>query len=50
MKELREVRGMIGLPLELDPLFEPKKLGELLEFHQQQRSKPTDDGGYSSTV
>ena len=50
LAELKQALGPMGLPIERDLHFEAKKLGELLEFHQQQRNKPIDDGDYSSTV
>ncbi len=39
LKELKEARGSLGLPIERDLNFEPKTLGELMEWHRQQREK-----------
>ena len=37
LKELQEVRGPMGLPIERDLHFEPKSLRELLEMHKRER-------------
>lgn len=37
LQELKDVRGPMGLQIERDLHYEPKKLGELLEWHRQQR-------------
>lgn len=39
LSELQQVLGPMGLPIERDLHFEPKKLGELLEWHRQQRNQ-----------
>ena len=36
LSELQSVTGPLGLPIERDIHFEPKKLGELMEAHKQQ--------------
>lgn len=36
-RELKSVRGALGLPIERDLYFEPKPLRELREMHEQQR-------------
>ena len=35
LSELQGARGPLGLPIERDQHFEPKKLGELLEEHRR---------------
>ena len=37
LKELQEVRGPLGLPIERDLHFEPKTLQELMEWHEKQQ-------------
>ena len=37
LSELEEVRGPMGLQIERDTHFEPRKLRELLEMHRNQR-------------
>ena len=37
LKELQEVRGPMGLPIERDLYYEPKSLRELMEKHQEER-------------
>jgi hypothetical protein len=37
LKELKEVAGPLGLPIERDIHFEPKSLNELMEMHKIQR-------------
>jgi hypothetical protein len=37
LKELQEVKGPIGLPIEKDLYYEPKSLKELMEWHRKQR-------------
>ena len=37
LSELQAVRGPWGLPIERDIHFEPKTLGEMLEYHEQER-------------
>jgi hypothetical protein len=37
LKELEEVRGLLGLPIERDLHFEPKTLKELQEIHERER-------------
>jgi Protein of unknown function (DUF2958) len=37
LKELKEVRGPLGLPIERDLHYEPKTLRELKEWHEKQR-------------
>jgi hypothetical protein len=39
LQELRDARGPMGLPIERDLYFEPKKLCELLEWHKKQRNE-----------
>jgi hypothetical protein len=39
LSELQQVLGPMGLPIERDLHFEPKKLGELLEWHKQLRNQ-----------
>ncbi len=39
LSELQQVVGPLGLPIERDIHFEPKKLGELLDWHRQQRKQ-----------
>ena len=39
LKEMQEVRGPLGLPIELDLYFEPKSLRELMERHQRGRGE-----------
>lgn len=39
LKELQEVRGPLGLPIERDLHFEPKSLKELQEIHKQERQE-----------
>ena len=39
LSELQQAVGLLGLPIERDLHFEPKKLGELLEMHKQQRNQ-----------
>jgi len=41
LSELQQVLGPMGLPIERDLHFEPKKLSELLEFHRRQRNQQT---------
>ena len=36
LKEMQEVRGPMGLPIERDLYFEPKTLRGLLEMHRHQ--------------
>ncbi len=36
LKELEEVRGPLGLPIERDLHFEPKTLKELQEMHERE--------------
>jgi len=35
LKELEEIRGPLGLPIERDLDFEPKTLSELMEMHKR---------------
>lgn len=37
LKELKEARGPLGLPIERDLHFKPKSLEELREQHEQDR-------------
>ena len=37
LKEMQEVRGPLGLPIERDLYYEPKSLRELMEKHQRDR-------------
>ena len=37
LKELQEARGPLGLPIERDLHYEAKTLGELMEWHRNQR-------------
>jgi hypothetical protein len=37
LKELEEVKGPLGLPIERDLHFEPKTLKELMEWHKEQQ-------------
>ena len=37
LKEMQEVRGPLGLPIERDMHYQPKTLKELMEEHQQRR-------------
>ena len=37
LKELKEVKGPMGLPIERDLHFEPKSLRELRDWHKQNR-------------
>jgi hypothetical protein len=37
LKELKEVAGPLGLPIERDIHFEPKTLNELMVMHKKQR-------------
>ena len=39
LSELQHVVGLFGFPIERDIHFKPKKLGELLEWHKQQRNQ-----------
>jgi hypothetical protein len=42
LKELEEVKGSLGLPIERDLYFEPKSLKELQEMHQKERDESLD--------
>jgi hypothetical protein len=42
LSELQQALGPMGLPIERDLHFEPKKLGELLEWHRQQLTNRVD--------
>jgi len=37
LKELQEVRGLLGLPIERDMYFDPRTLGVLLEKHKREK-------------
>ena len=37
LKEMQEVRGPLGLPIERDLYYEPKTLKDLMEMHKQER-------------
>jgi hypothetical protein len=39
LRELEEVRGPLGLPIERDLYFEPQMLGELMGKHKRDRGK-----------
>ena len=39
LKELREVKGPMGLPIERDLYYEPKSLKELIDLHRKQRGE-----------
>jgi len=39
LKELKEVAGPMGLPIERDIYFELKTLKELMEMHRRMRKK-----------
>jgi hypothetical protein len=39
LKELKEVKGPMGLPIERDLYYEPKSLRELIEWHKNQRAE-----------
>jgi hypothetical protein len=39
LKELKEVKGPMGLPIERDLYYEPKSQKELLELHRKQRGE-----------
>jgi len=39
LKELKDVRVPMGLPIERDLYYEPKSLGELIEWHRKQREE-----------
>jgi len=38
LKEMREVKGPLGLPIERDLYYNPKTLGELMERHRRERN------------
>lgn len=39
LKELKEVKGPMGLPIERDLYYEPKSQKELMELHRKQRGE-----------
>ncbi len=39
LKELKEAKGSLGLPIERDLYYEPKSLRELMEWHKKQREE-----------
>jgi hypothetical protein len=39
LKELKEVKGPMGLPIERDLYYEPKSQKELMELHIKQRGE-----------
>ncbi len=39
LRELQEVKGLMGLPIERDLYFEPKSLRELMDWHKKQRGE-----------
>jgi len=39
LKELKEVKGPMGLPIERDIHYEPKTLKELMEWHRKEREE-----------
>ena len=39
LKELKEVKGPMGLPIERDLYYEPKSLRESMEWHKKQRGE-----------
>jgi hypothetical protein len=40
LSELESIQGPLGLPIERDLHFEPKTLQELMDFHENERSRP----------
>ncbi len=42
LKGLEEARGPLGPPIERDLHFEPKTLGELMEWYRQQQANDMD--------
>ena len=39
LKEMQEVRGPLGLPIERDLYYEPKSLRDLMENHKRDRGE-----------